>query len=234
MNNDISREFKGTDSVVDPDSISKAASGESPMTEVSETAQDRRAFNHAQILSALKAAGIALVTVDYSGCCCDDQEIDRLVATGPKPESGPAPEIALPEAKVTVWMVPDNLDMGMKTVPIGGAIEDLCWEELVYGPGWDGRDDGVFILDVARGTMELRQKERPLLGFQFCNAKGENIAGNDDDPSGLASFEILAPDLAIDLCHQRPKGWPYRLQPIYVGDIEEPNIVFANGLWMKC
>ena len=73
----------------------------------------------------------------------------------------------------------------------------------------------------------------PLLGFQFCNAAGENIAGRDGDPSGLADFEILAPDLAIELCRDRPKGWPYLLQPIYVGDIEEANIVFANGLWVK-
>ena len=63
------------------------------------------------------------------------------MATGPKPESGPAREIVLPEANVTVWMVPDNLDMGMKTVPIGEAIEDLCWEELRMRAwlGWEGR-----------------------------------------------------------------------------------------------
>jgi hypothetical protein len=85
MNNDSNREFKGTDSVTDPDSPSKTALGESPMTEASETAQDwfaehqkeRKSYeeratecvasNKAQIFPLLKATGIAVVTVYYSG-----------------------------------------------------------------------------------------------------------------------------------------------------------------------
>jgi hypothetical protein len=76
MKNGIKNEFKGTGSVDDSDSPLKAASGELPMIEASETAQDWRASNKAQILSVLKAAGITLVTAYYSGSC-DDGQIDR-------------------------------------------------------------------------------------------------------------------------------------------------------------
>jgi hypothetical protein len=126
------------------------------MIEASETSQDWRASNKAQILSVLEAAGITLVTAYYSGSC-DDGQIDRLVATGPEPENGPAPEIALPEAKVTVWTVLDDLDIGGETVAISEAIINLWWEEFAYGPAWQthGRGEGVFLLNVARGTTEL-------------------------------------------------------------------------------
>jgi len=40
--------------------------------------------------------------------------------------------------------------------------------------------------------------------------------------------------MAIDLCSRRPAGWPYHLRPIYVGDIEEAFIVYANGMRVEC
>ena len=65
---------------------------------------------------------------------------------------------------------------------------------------------------------------KQLLGFQLANAKGENIQGDDDDPTSLASFEIMGIDMAIQVIAQLPKG--YLLMPIYDdGTIEEPTIV---------
>ena len=67
-----------------------------------------------------------------------------------------------------------------------------------------------------------------LLGFQFCNTRGENIAGDEGDISGLASFEIMSPALMLKLvAHLRPRS--LLIAPIYEGDIQEPTIVNAAG-----
>ena len=93
----------------------------------------------------------------------DSGQIDNVLAFGPKPESGPTPEMELPEGKVTL-RVPsfDHPKAQEQTFSLREAIEELCW--VVLGsrhPGWEINDggEGVFILDVARGTIELRHTQ---------------------------------------------------------------------------
>lgn len=67
---------------------------------------------------------------------------------------------------------------------------------------------------------------RKFLGFQLCNSQGVNIQGDDEDPTGIASFEIMSPEVALEVMS---KGWgktgKYLLMPIFEGDIEEPSIL---------
>jgi len=69
---------------------------------------------------------------------------------------------------------------------------------------------------------------RGLLGFQITDATGTNIQGDDNDPIGLASFEVMSPLSAIAVMAGLPADHSYLLQPIYQGDIEEPVIVNAT------
>ncbi len=70
---------------------------------------------------------------------------------------------------------------------------------------------------------------KPLLGFQLADVTGHNIQGDDNDPTGLASFEVMTPDFAVHFMSSKP-SIRYLLMPIYVGDIEEPVIVHTfNG-----
>ena len=186
MKNGIKPEIEGTRSVRSLDSPLKTASGELPMTEASqktqallaqyerqrgfeerisdreEDATDCRDSNKATVFSLLKAGGVAVVMVDYNGGG-DNGQIDNVLAFGAKPESGPTPEMALPEGKVTL-RVPsfDNPNAQEQTFSLREAIEELCW--MVLGsrhPGWEINDggEGVFILDVARGTINARRIE---------------------------------------------------------------------------
>lgn len=63
---------------------------------------------------------------------------------------------------------------------------------------------------------------KKFLGFQLADRNGNNIQGDDADPTGLASFEIMTPTVAgrvVEVFHG------FLLMPIYEGDIEEPKIV---------
>lgn len=62
-----------------------------------------------------------------------------------------------------------------------------------------------------------------LLGFQLANKNGRNIQGDDDDPTSLASFEVMGLVTALNVISDLNGG--YLLMPIYEGDIEEPSIV---------
>jgi hypothetical protein len=68
-----------------------------------------------------------------------------------------------------------------------------------------------------------------LLGFQFADTAGGNIAGDRDDPAGLASFEVMTPELAVAILAKNPPHMGrYLLMPIYEGTIEEPVIIDAE------
>lgn len=64
-----------------------------------------------------------------------------------------------------------------------------------------------------------------FLGYQIANAKGQNITGDDDDPTSMASFEILSPAAATSVMRQLGGAKRFLLMPIYAGDIEEPTII---------
>ena len=68
-----------------------------------------------------------------------------------------------------------------------------------------------------------------FLGFQLCNLAGANIQGDPDDPTGLASFEIMTPERAAEeMAHIGIRS--FLLMPIYDGDVEEPTIVPSTKL----
>jgi len=60
-----------------------------------------------------------------------------------------------------------------------------------------------------------------LLGFQIANSRGENVQGDDEDPSGHPSHHVMDAAEAQRVLEEHP-GWRLLLQPIYEGDIEEP------------
>jgi len=61
-----------------------------------------------------------------------------------------------------------------------------------------------------------------LLGFQLADKRGINIQGDSNDPTYLASFEILAPQAALKVIKYYRN---FLLMPIFEGDIEEPTIL---------
>jgi hypothetical protein len=173
MKNGIKNEFEGTGSVGDSDSPLKTASGELAMTAtptaddwltkyVEECKRNNEATIEykAKIVSLLKAAGIARVTVRYSGCC-DDGQMDDVRASGPKPKKGPAPEIALPEGRVTL-RVPLLYHSEEQSLSLREAIEALCWKLLGNEhAGWENNEggEGIFTLDVRTEHIKLKHRK---------------------------------------------------------------------------
>jgi hypothetical protein len=66
---------------------------------------------------------------------------------------------------------------------------------------------------------------RKLIGFQICDARGTNIQGDDDDPTGEPSFAVFDPSLAGPLAATLPRG--FLLMPIREGDVQQPIIITA-------
>lgn len=71
----------------------------------------------------------------------------------------------------------------------------------------------------------LNRQGKPLLGFQIADATGANIQGLDADPTGLASFEIMPPKLALSVIAGHPE---LKLQAIFDGDIEDHVMIPEN------
>ncbi|MCV9964090.1 hypothetical protein OIU34_19600 [Pararhizobium sp. BT-229] len=66
---------------------------------------------------------------------------------------------------------------------------------------------------------------RKLLGWQIVDADGLNIHGEENDPFGLASFEILSGDAV-----EQARAWVaenpgYKVVEAFAGDIEEPSVI---------
>lgn len=59
------------------------------------------------------------------------------------------------------------------------------------------------------------------IGYQIADADGENMQGDDSDPSGYASFEIMTRALGEKVLALYPDTG-MQLFAIYPGDIEEP------------
>lgn len=95
------------------------------------------------------------------------------------------------------------------SVPTVGLFKpsDFDLTRKMYEPSLAG------VALLASGT------DRPLLGYQVADEAGNNIQGDHNDPSGLASFEIMPPNLALNTIEHMPG---FTLYPIFEGDIEEP------------
>lgn len=67
-----------------------------------------------------------------------------------------------------------------------------------------------------------------LLGFQLADPSGCNIQGDDDDPLGLMSFQIMSPAYAAKAIEKLGDSPRYLLMPIYEGDVEDPHVLDLN------
>ena len=67
---------------------------------------------------------------------------------------------------------------------------------------------------------------RKLLGYQITDHMGENIQGDDGDPSGQPSYYVLNAEEAWKVLEDNPEA-NLLLMPIYEGDIEEPSFADA-------
>ena len=75
-------------------------------------------------------------------------------------------------------------------------------------------------------SMPHSNPPRPqLLGFQLADPSGTNIQGDDNDPLGLMSFQIMSPAYAARAIERLRDGPRYLLMPIYEGDVEDPHIL---------
>lgn len=66
-----------------------------------------------------------------------------------------------------------------------------------------------------------------VVGYQIGDEQGYSIQGEDEDPTGLASYEILAPDAAAVVRARYPT---LRMAAIYADDIEEPVVLDADAV----
>jgi hypothetical protein len=62
-----------------------------------------------------------------------------------------------------------------------------------------------------------------LLGYQLANLQGRNIQGQDEDPTNLPSYGVMAPVVATHVMRQLGSR-KFLLMPIYEGDIEKPEL----------
>lgn len=63
--------------------------------------------------------------------------------------------------------------------------------------------------------------KRKLLGFQIADHMGENIQGEEGDPSGHPSFYVMSAQEAAGVVEENPNH-NLLLMPIFEGDIEDP------------
>jgi hypothetical protein len=141
-------------------SIQEQRNRETVMTEPSSTpfadpVDETRAHNKATIFSALAAAGIDHVTVEYDGSG-DSGQIDCITAWDPNDQKIPL----LLEPKLL--LATEDPDQPIER-NLESAVEDLAWNylESLYD-GWENNDGacGTFVFDVPKRTITLDHNER--------------------------------------------------------------------------
>lgn len=123
---------------------------------VREAARDRldaelRPANKAALLGALRAAAITSVVVTFDGCG-DSGQIEEVEATGPE---GAA---ALPAVAIEIATATWAAEIERRELPVGEAIEELCYDLLNgHHAGWEDNDGafGEITFDVAADTITL-------------------------------------------------------------------------------
>lgn len=98
-------------------------------------------------------------------------------------------------------------------------------EELVER-GYAGRVPPRLVDDMPPPEATTGRDGRRLIGFQFADAEGRNVAGKPDDPFGGASFEVMAPALAVAEAAKAPG---HLLVPVFEGDVEHATVVGEDG-----
>lgn len=70
---------------------------------------------------------------------------------------------------------------------------------------------------------------KKLLGFQVADKNGRVIQGEEEDPTGYASFQILSPELAVQMVQTH--GFML-LYPIFEGDMENYALIMSTQ-WLE-
>lgn len=110
-----------------------------------------RPANKAALLGALRAAAITSVVVTFDGCG-DSGQIEEVEANGPE---GAA---VLPAVTIEIATATWAAEIERRELPVGEAIEELCYD-LLNGlhAGWEDNDGafGEIVFDVAADTITL-------------------------------------------------------------------------------
>jgi hypothetical protein len=108
--------------------------------------------NKAALMSALKAAGITSITVNFDGVG-DSGQIEEVTAfAGNTPAALPNPSI---EIRIACWGDPE---IETTVNPLPEAVEALCYGYLEQThDGWENNDGayGEFTIDVETNSIEL-------------------------------------------------------------------------------
>jgi hypothetical protein len=132
--------------------------GSRTMTDTSSTqsadpVDETRAQNKTTVFTALTAAGIDHVTVEYDGSG-DSGQIDCIEGWDANNQRIPLPL----EPKLQL-----ATDDPRQSITLESAVEDLAWNylESLYG-GWENNDGacGTFVFDVSARTITLEHNER--------------------------------------------------------------------------
>lgn len=127
----------------------------------------------------------------------------------------------------TEQMMPDPVVGG--GVPVFRDDDDL----IILGP--DNKPVEIWNRDEERtadhydGKFDfadwLSSASKSQIGWQIVNAEGYNIHGEEDDPFGMNSFDVLVGD-AVDTARQWAAENPgYEVVPISAADIDGPSFV---------
>jgi hypothetical protein len=73
------------------------------------------------------------------------------------------------------------------------------------------------------GQADKFEAKTPI-GYQIADADGANMQGDDNDPSGYASYDVMTRERAETVIALYPDSG-MQLYAIYPGDIEEPQFV---------
>jgi len=69
---------------------------------------------------------------------------------------------------------------------------------------------------------------RRLIGFQFANHAGANVAGDPDDPAQAPSYAVIPVAHMAAWAAHAPN---FLLMPIFDGDVEQPAFIGPPGGW---
>lgn len=117
-----------------------------------------------------------------------------------------------------------QMDLGRALGVISGnevrVNDDSDFDHDVAHQLWSG-DASDELIDEC--VDQASQKRPALLGYQIADRTGSNIQGEEGDPSGEASYRILSLAEAHEIMRD-PDNRHLLLQPIYEGDIENPEL----------